>query len=310
MPDYINRGSELVFAPPFVADNVGYYGFLLDADRDRLQEVVDRTLNEPLGRSGAFSPVGDFVLLACCSLPSLRSTAPGYDRMGRYAENEVAFWLPVIDHQKARLLWLFPYIWVDNPFAMAMGRELYGFPKGLGTIVIPEDSHKPELFSLTAPGVRTFGPDAVGEMLEIVKVEWRPKGVEDSIFQDLEKMVEAMVAGLEDAYDLFRHLRLALHTLDDLIHLRMPMVFLKEFRDVTNPDQTCYRSVIETMPGATKVYGGRIYGDDFRITINPCDSAPIRKDLGLAPEGDLVPTLGFYMNFDFEIGGGEIVDSS
>lgn len=306
MSTYINRGAELVFAPPFLAENVSYYGFLLEADRAKLQGVVDRTLNEPLGRPGAFSPAGEFVLLACCALPSLRSTAPGYDRMGCYAENEVAFWLPVIDHKRARLLWLFPYIWVDNPFAMAMGRELYGFPKGLGTIGIPNDPKKPEEFSLTTQGVRTFGPEAEAEMIEVVTVTHGGSGEEDSLFSDIGKMVETMIHELEDAVDLFRHLRLALHTLEDLVHLRMPMVFLREFRDIADPERTCYQKVIETMPGAKKIYGGRIYRNDFEVTITPCDSAPIARDLGL-PAGPIKPTMAFYMNFDFEIGTGEEV---
>ena len=308
MPTYVNRGYDLVFEPPYVADDVDFYGFILTADKDRLQELCDRTLNDPLGEPGAFSPAGDFLLLACCNLPSLRSTAPGYDQMGSYAEKEFAFWVPVIDHKRARLLWLFPYIWVDSPFAFAMGREIYGFPKGIGEMVIADDPKNPETFSLSAQGVTTFGPNAIGEMLDLVEVSKENSSDEKSheVFENVGEMVQTIIDEMEDAYELFRHLRLTLHTIDDLLHLRIPMVFLKEFRDVESTADSCYQAVIETVSHATKVYGGRIYRNDFEITINPCDSAPIARDLGL-PTGTIKPMLSFYMNFDFEIGAGTTV---
>ena len=137
MQTYIDRGGELVYQPPFVSDDVEYYGFILDADKIQLQELCDRYLNAAIGSARRFVPAGGFVLLACCNLPSLRSIAPPHSNFGRFVEREVAFWVLVIDKVKQRLFWFIPYIFVDNTFAMAMGRELYGFPKSMGTIGIP-----------------------------------------------------------------------------------------------------------------------------------------------------------------------------
>jgi len=137
MQTYIDRGGELVYQPPFVSDDVEYYGFILDADKIQLQELCDRYLNAAIGSARRFVPAGGFVLLACCNLPSLRSIAPPHSNFGRFVEREVAFWVLVIDKVKQRLFWFIPYIFVDNTYAMAMGRELYGFPKSMGTIGIP-----------------------------------------------------------------------------------------------------------------------------------------------------------------------------
>ena len=41
MQTYIDRGGELVYQPPFVSDEVEYYGFILDADKSKLQELCD-----------------------------------------------------------------------------------------------------------------------------------------------------------------------------------------------------------------------------------------------------------------------------
>ena len=115
----------------------GVPGFILDADKEKLQALCDRYLNSAIGSAGRFVPAAGFVLLACCRLPSLRSISPPHSNFGRFVEHEVALWMLVIDKAKKRLYWMLPYIFVDNTFAMAMGRELYGFPKSMGTIAIP-----------------------------------------------------------------------------------------------------------------------------------------------------------------------------
>lgn len=308
MSNYIDRGYELVFKPPFVANNVGFYGFILKAEMSQLQKFCDRYFNDPIGRPGAFTPAGDFLMLACCSLPSLQSTTPPYDQMGNFAENEFAFWVPVIDHERERMLWSFPYIWVDNPFAMAMGRELYGFPKGLGTITIPDDPKSPDLFRLDTLGVRTFSPDAVGEIIPLVTVNRASANdgaEEDTIFSDIKEMIHEIVNVLEEGYDIFKHIRLALHTIEDLLHMRMPMVFLNQFRDVADPATASVQSLIETSPGANKIHSGRLYGSTFEVTIEESASAPIISDLGLETGRPITPLVSYYMNFDFEIGLGK-----
>ena len=77
------------------------------------------------------------MLLAFCNLASLRSITPPYSNFGRFVERETAFWVLTIDKTKKRLYWFIPYIFVDNTYAMAMGRELYGFPKSVGTMGLP-----------------------------------------------------------------------------------------------------------------------------------------------------------------------------
>ena len=87
MQNYIDRGGELVYQPPFAAAGVEYYGFILDADKGKLQELCDRYLNAPLGGGRRFVPAGGFVLLACCNLASLRSTTPPYNNFGNFVEH-------------------------------------------------------------------------------------------------------------------------------------------------------------------------------------------------------------------------------
>ena len=58
----------------------------------------------------------------------MRSAEPPDRDKGLFTEQEFAVWVPVIE-PKLGPFWLHPYMVVDNPYAMALGRELYGFPE-------------------------------------------------------------------------------------------------------------------------------------------------------------------------------------
>lgn len=302
---YIDRGGELVFAPPFIADKVDYYGFILDADIDKLTAVCDKYLNAPLGRK-RFEPAGAFILLACCNLPSLRSSAAPYSDWGWFKEREIAFWMLVIDNDTKRVYWLLPYIWVDNPYAMAMGRELYGFPKGIGTINIASDSSNPDYFSIDTLVLPTFSAQTEGVVKTLVEVKQASQKVDHTIggaVKDLESLAKEIIYLIDDGLSFLGNLKLMADSLDDLMHLRIPMVFLKEFRDVTAPTNTSFQAIVETMPFAKGVYDIKIYSNVFDVNIFPCDSHPIIADLGLSA-GQIQSKISFYINFDFEIGLG------
>jgi hypothetical protein len=132
----------------------------------------------------------------------------------------------------------------------------------------------------------------------------------DRVFGDFKELMEAMVGSLEEESSLLAEARLVFHSLDDLIHLRIPMVFLKEFRDVVDPTKACYQSLIETVSSATAFYTAKLYGSEFEITIGDCASAPIVADLGLSAGSPIKSLMSFYVNFDFQIGTGKEIWSA
>jgi len=259
-----------------------------------------------LGES-RFTPAGAFVLLACCNLPSLRSSAAPFSNWGWFAEKEIAFWMLVIDKQTKRLYWLFPYIWVDNPYAMAMGRELYGFPKGIGNITLPSRSDTPDEFALNTLVLPTFSANTEGIVAKLVEVKETSENVTHTIsgaYGDIESIVKEIVLLMGDDLSFLGNAKLILDSLDDLLHLRIPMVFLKQFRDVITPTNAAFQSIVETKPFAKKFYSAQIYSNIFDVNIFPCDSHPIINELGLSTQGQLKSKISFYINFDFEIGTG------
>ena len=307
-PSYINRGGELVYAPPFIADNVQQYGFLIDADITSLQALCDKYLNTPLGED-RFMPAGPFVMPSCCILSSLRSSTPPYSQMGWFAENEIAFWILIIDKVAKRLYWMLPYIWVDNDYAFAMGRELYGFFKGMGTITLPESPDNASLFAIDTLALKTYSPDSKGEIIRLVQVnevnEAPPhQSFATDAWESIEEFIKSLLRVADDGLSLLQNLKLLFDSMDDLLHLRIPMVFLKEFRDVADPAKACFQAMVEANAQMNKFHSAKVLTNAYDINIELCDSHPIRADLGLAASGPLRSKISFWVNYDFEIGLG------
>lgn len=301
----MERGGELVYRPPFVAKGVEFYGFALRADSARLQDAIcDRYLNRPTNGGTDFRPAGPYVVLAFCNLPILACTDPPYCNMGWFAEQETAVWILLVDHKRERLVWFHPYIFVDSAYAMAMGRELYGFPKSIGWFQIPESVDNADLFAAETLVLKTFSPDTKGTRARLLEVRQTRKADPASTpWTTMAEFMMAIVGLLEREDSVVRDVRLAFDTAEDLVHGRLPMVFLKQFRDVSRSALASYQSIVEVPSKLLKFHQGRLIHHEYAVTVNPCQSHPVRADLGLAAD-TVVPVLSFWANFDFEIGEG------
>ena len=158
MPYYVERGGEVSLCPPGVAMGTRAYCFVLEADRTKLAEMFDRYLNEPSMGAVHYEPVGSLVILMFANIPHLSATLPPDVRMGYMVEREVAVWTLGYDTVRDQFSMFNPYMIVNHPWAMAMGREVYGFPKQLGVVTLPDDG-KPDKYALDLPGVEQWGPD-------------------------------------------------------------------------------------------------------------------------------------------------------
>jgi len=304
---YIDRGGEQVYCQPFEAKGVHFYGFLLWADTKVLQEkLCDRFLNEPSGGATKFRPAAPFVLLAFCKLDALSSNALPYRNYGWFSEQEAAVWVLTVDEMRDTMLWAFPYIWVDNPYAMAMGREIYGFPKGLGTFDIPESPEVADKFSVDILALKTFSPETEGTIERVVQANRISGGGATSEWTELGDAGKAILKGLAEATgkeDIWDDLKLAYNAIDDLIHGRVPFVFLKQFRDVADGTEACHQSIVEVVCKMTQFRGGGLLGGEYEIDIAELASHPLVADLGLTGH-KITPILSYWNYFDFEIGPG------
>lgn len=317
MADYIRRGGEQAFAPPFVQTGTKLSGWLLPSDLGAQQKTIDRYLNAPMaGRSGfTYRAMMPAVLFAIAPIASTRSLTEPDAGFGYTPETDVAFWVLVgRGHDEGgrwvldQLLWFLPYVFVDVPTTMATGREVYGYPKELAYLTWPEGESDPLVLRAETMVLPVYSPQTKlvrAPILEVKKTGCGP-GVLEWLGERFGSLASAFVhLGLREDLEILEALG------KDLVKLEVPMVFLKEFRDVVDPHAACYQVILES---PARVAGLPIAWPTLRevaITIYDYASHPIASELGLgAPsDGSLTITVpvGVEVHFDFVVELGRIV---
>jgi hypothetical protein len=299
-PQYLSRGGEQVFVPPYVAEGVQFFGFVVKADRAKLQAICDRYLNGPSGTQD-FEPLVPFVMFVFNKLGRMYpKNPPDHDR-GWYSEQEAAVWMPVWDKKRLIPLWHHPYMLVDSSYAMAMGREIYGFPKEIGWLEIPDGPAYPNSMRVETVVVKDLTPECQATREQLFEARLTVEGNDNSIaahndvgtVSDLAKAVaDKLGVGALVGNDV----------LQSLMSVPIPMVFLKQIRDAVDPERACFQSVQETTTEMTQLISlPRIYLQRYEIVLEDWASHPIRSDLGLVA-GPVPVDLAFWVKFDFEIG--------
>ena len=309
LPPYIERSGEQVYPPPFSALNTGLFAFAVDADRAVLQgRICDRYLNAPtrasLGGAQRFVPALSQVFFIFNSIEALRSQAPGWDVRGWFPEQEAAVWVLVADLKTERMFWFHPYMLVDNAYALSMGREIYGFPKALGWFDLPTGPDAPLHLGVETVAVKDFALATEGLRAPLFSVRQVAGNDEPPLVAGIEEIDHLMrelvaMAGVDGHW--FESLGLSARLLDDLLQLRLPMVFLKQIRDGLDPSRCCYQAIQEVSVKLTRFIAARIYGQTYEVCINDLASHPVRADLGL-PAGPVSVRFALWTNFDFTIG--------
>ena len=304
MNPYIIQGGEQVYQQPFSSQNTLFYGMFLASDTAALQKnVCDRLFNDPMGEPGRFVPAGPFVLLAFCQLNKLFSDVEPYSQWGSFAEQEVAFWVLTIDTKCENIFYAFPYIWVDNAYALSMGREIYGFPKQLGRMVIPTDPKQASSFSLETLALATLSPETIGSWMQVLSATSGGEIALHREHSDAGSLIKECLDALHNLGSWKLDPELMFKILGDVATLTVPFVFLKQFRDVTDGNLACYQSVVETGFTLTKWHSGGLIDSTYQLTINEIGNLPIASDLGLAAS-PIQPVLSFWCQFDFAIAAG------
>jgi hypothetical protein len=307
---FIQRGGKQVFMQPFAAKGVDFYGFLINADFDSIQKnLCDKYFNDPSNGSENFQPAGPFVLLVFNKINSLRSENPPDSEKGWFSEQEAAIWILLEDKKRKKLYWFHPYIFVDNSYAMAMGRELYGFPKSLGWFNIPDRPEEAQDFSIDTIVLPKFNSSTKGERKTLFAVKQTDPRGHSVEMKNIEVIMKDVLNLFKNENSFIDDIVLGWHSASDLLHGRVPMAFLKQFPDVTNPANSCYQAILEVPSKMTHFNKGSLLNGNFEVTINNWDSHPVASDLGLKPS-PFVPLMSFYINFDFEIGNGKVIWTS
>ncbi len=301
---YVEYGGTLMIRPPYRAEGVGFYAFVLQADFQALQKLLDERLNIPSGGEVAFEPAGPFVLLVFNDLGKLSSLNPPDSDKGTFSERECAIWVRVIDRKRQRSFWFHPYIFVDNPYAMALGREVYGFPKSLGWFTIPKSPEGVTALAMETVLLPVYGPGMQAVRTELIRAERRSK-VQEPVTVAADAVAFASeLLGILGHGDSLGEVELIVESFKDLVNKTVPMVFLKQFPASGVPGAACYQSIVEMEARATAIHGFAFLPGQWTVNITAADSHPIVAELGLA--GNTIQSaLQIWIGFDMNVGLGQ-----
>lgn len=318
LPRYVERGGDIVAPAPYTARAARTYAFILPADRATIDALLARSFREPSGGAVDIQALGPFVFLTASRIGSLRPSNPPHRDYGQASEIEIAVWVPGVDVGRNQMVWFHPYMFVDQHLALAAGREVYGFPKQLGTIGIAGDAARPVSITLEVVAIERFGADAWAEPHDLVGI-WRgesppppPLGPFDTEAAALDAFAERLEAtdvgpafsGMPGVGRLGEMLQLILRLVRDTAAGRMPMMFLKQFRDAVEPDRACYQKIIEARTRRLKFHDFGFLGE-YTVTIKDLASEPLRTDLGLRA-GPITPIASIRLDDDFEMMTGTV----
>jgi uncharacterized protein with NAD-binding domain and iron-sulfur cluster len=314
---YIDRGGDIVLRAPYAQNNTRLYGFVLPAEAERLQALCDKYLN--IGKT-RYRPLGPFVVLGCADIQEIRSLYAEDTGKGFMPERDVAFWVPVLGESTdpsapvaQHLAWFLPYIFVDSAPPMAVGREVYGFPKLAGRIDFGELEGRASLVTVDAVAIDHYAPKSRAKEHRILEVR-RKVDVDRGPLSLLWNAFDGAVSGMwQGAFDAVQQVA-ADSALDLMTAVArrasaaqpVRMVFLKQFRDVGDPRRACYQAIVSADAKTTAYRGGGPLDGPFEVQITRLDSHPIVEELGLAGER-IEPIFAAWVDFDFDVDVGEIM---
>ncbi len=341
MPPYVEHGGDLSTRHPAYALSIRMYAFTLKVSRPQIDAYCQRMFNEPSGGREHWCSISDVALVTFVDSPTMGSGDPAERWLGVVAEQESAIWMPVADVRRGRMAWAIPYIFVDNDLALVGGRETYGFPKQIGTFVLPRTGFVPTELQVSALSQRTYGREHMERINEVIGVTNRGIGDKTELARQWSTPIEMMrdlaklmidpdraaghpspgtTLGRKLGADLLSVLRHPFRDIDravgeaaaamllanNLSQASVPMVLLKQFRDTQFTTSACYQAVVEVANDVTAFAGGGLLPAGFEVQIADLASEPIIRELGVrgTPQN---PGVAFWLEFDFFVHLGQVL---
>ncbi len=330
---YVQRGGEVVYRHPFLAEGVRLYGFVLEAHQANLARSLYRTFTEPSDGEVEVEPLGRYVVLAFMSIEGFRAGEAPDDSLGVLSEVEAAIWVPVHDKITGERYWTLPYMYVDTAAAMAGGRETYGFPKQHGEIII-DDADPPGSLHARIPTISTFGPESALTLEDVISVarpslanapavEWADattvchEFVADSATAHgtpagggrFQSLVTAGLSAVEGSSRAFADApEVAALLMEGFLEGALPVLLLKQFRSCEDPGSACYQSIVHVDLRIKASRGAARLPDDYVVDLPILAGTPLVADLGLPTQSR--PAVAFALDFDFEVPRGSVLWST
>ncbi|MFA9563127.1 MAG: FAD-dependent oxidoreductase [Acidimicrobiales bacterium] len=310
-PRYVEYGGYQSFPGPYECGDTTLWGFIAEADHDRLSALVDKMFTQVTRGRRRWMPMGSMVMITWGDIASIHPKQPPWSTMGDLDEPQVAVWVPVVeveqhgDRLRAHRFWFCnPYIWLDNPFSIVSGREMFGWPKTEGWPTFP--TKKDPMCSLDVFGMN-FGVESHPGRHPLMEVDQVPaQPGEDAAWTDLRGMAGWLVDEIGKKHGgglVMPGLEADLETAVSAAEMALPIIFLKQFRSITTGSRAAIQQITETKAQIQKIRGGPMLSE-HQLTVHPLDSQPVGAELGLASQRIYV---SFRVEMDFVVQLGEVI---
>jgi uncharacterized protein with NAD-binding domain and iron-sulfur cluster len=280
LPTYIDRPDEMAIRAPYAMRGVSLDAWMLAADREKTQGLVDRYLNAVGGDDVRVQVLAPWVMVVAAHTASVSSLDPAHARRGGMSETDVAVWVPVrwtCDGATTHG-WYLPWVFVDSGPAMASGREIYGFPKNVARVDTARDARGLTGLTMSCPVMHATGVGAIAREASVLDVT-RTGPAPSRLALEMPRAPWSAS--------------------------RVPMLFLKQIRDAVEPRRACYQSLVEADARATAVRRWRVSRDPWTLRWTHHASHPIAAELGLDAES--VALASFEASFDFVMEPGRVL---
>jgi uncharacterized protein with NAD-binding domain and iron-sulfur cluster len=338
---YVEYGALATAPGPLRCERARIYCFLLQTDRARVQQLCDRVFKEPTGGARRyFVPRLSRLILTFGTIAGLRSLHPAHADRGTASEPEAAIWVPTIAQRydqgryvDEHLAIFMPYLWVDDPIALASGREVYGYPKTQGWMKRLTDPRQddgsrppdpPDPLVLDVYGAVEYSPGSELSRQRLITISRRgvrrrssagdgPQSLAEG--SDLASLGAHFISELEPSSDagfaqpsrrspgrgsLGRRRRSTIAEL--LTKGVVQQVFLKQVRDAQRGELAALQQVVEARssvsPGSLR---WRQLRGSYELSVNQLDSHPLEDELGVTAQ---TIRLAFVAEFGFRMDPG------
>jgi hypothetical protein len=321
LPNFVDYPGNLAYEQPFIMKQLQLYGFIIEGDTAKMQKVIDERLNFMHDRPNTkYIVASDKILFAFTQSPYLESLVPKYKAMGTFTEITFCSYMFVAECTlkdgewwAQRILIFIPYILVNTPLTMIGGRENYGFPKTMGEFIIPKDPKVVDKMEVSTIGIKKFNPESSTELYPFItisrdttagtQINTTTQGEHSTVLGDIKELWSSLKKFLSPSEEGFHvGFNFIVNEARAAWEKEMSMVFLRQFRDIADPDKAVYQGIIEADAFTTALYNAHILHDDYTVHINHLDTLPIDTDLGLSENTKVSHAFSMLFDASFDDG--------
>jgi hypothetical protein len=318
-PPYIEYSNDIAIPIPGNADDTWLYCFPIKGTYANMLETVNQRLNfSPLNKSVRFFPLSETMMMTVSDIRKGYSTSPNYDKYGYLEEKALQIFMPLVectlnaDNEwvAQRIFFFLPYILVDQPLNVVIGREELGFVKSFAKFAMPNSPELADKFQIDGYGFKNFNKEnpEFGAYHNWINIKKTNGDITEGKWENQSEAwasIKKHIQPKTDNSDFHIGLPFVIHELEDLFHGTLPMVFLKQFRDIAIPQNACYQAITQGNGILESFHGGWFLGGEYEINIEDFASYPIKSDLGLASK--ITVEHPFWVHCDLKFDTGKVL---